>query len=125
MDNNNFEQLLKNYTNGETVKKNNDRGINFYYSKYNPEFFKELKNRVEFEREKILQVLKHDNIVKLESSILSILSNRVSILHRDSTCLPDTRCRLCFSAEESIEHLVGGCTGMNKHGRIKCHDSSN
>ncbi|EGC30663.1 hypothetical protein DICPUDRAFT_83416 [Dictyostelium purpureum] len=35
----------------------------------------------------------------------------------------DTKCRLCFSADESIEYLVVGCTGMNKHGRIRRHDA--
>ncbi|EGC38003.1 hypothetical protein DICPUDRAFT_149363 [Dictyostelium purpureum] len=29
---------------------------------------------------------------------------------------------MCASADESIEHLEGGCTGMNKFGRITRHD---
>ncbi|EGC39031.1 hypothetical protein DICPUDRAFT_75441 [Dictyostelium purpureum] len=56
-------------------------------------------------------------------AILSLLPNRISMVHRDSSYSADTRCILCSSADESIEHLVGGCTGMNKHGRIRRHDA--
>ncbi|EGC31052.1 hypothetical protein DICPUDRAFT_99342 [Dictyostelium purpureum] len=65
----NFEQLLKNYTKGEYVTKKNDRGITFYYSKNNPEFFiKELTNELESNRENIIQLLDHPNIVKFEDN---------------------------------------------------------
>ncbi|EGC38347.1 hypothetical protein DICPUDRAFT_76065 [Dictyostelium purpureum] len=55
-------------------------------------------------------------------AVLSLLPNRMSLVHRDASSNADRRCRLCASADESIEHLVGGCTGMNKFGRITRHD---
>ncbi|EGC31055.1 hypothetical protein DICPUDRAFT_157139 [Dictyostelium purpureum] len=67
--NNNFEKLLKKYTKGEYVTKCNERGITFYYSKNNPEFFiKKLTNKEESKRENIIQLLDHPNIVKYEDS---------------------------------------------------------
>ncbi|EGC39030.1 hypothetical protein DICPUDRAFT_75440 [Dictyostelium purpureum] len=55
-------------------------------------------------------------------AVLSLLPNRMSLVHRDASSNADRRCRLCASADESIEHLVVGCTGMNKFGRITRHD---
>ncbi|KAM9980675.1 hypothetical protein ACTFIY_002973 [Dictyostelium cf. discoideum] len=47
----------------------------------------------------------------------------MSLVHQDATYTGDRRCRLCSTAEESIEHLVSGCTTMYKSGVIPRHDS--
>ncbi|KAM9988816.1 hypothetical protein ACTFIY_004838 [Dictyostelium cf. discoideum] len=48
---------------------------------------------------------------------------KMSLVHQDATYAGDRRCRLCSTAEESIEHLVSGCTTMYKSGVIPRHDS--
>ncbi|KAM9996809.1 hypothetical protein ACTFIZ_001737 [Dictyostelium cf. discoideum] len=54
---------------------------------------------------------------------LSLMKNRMSLVHQDATFAGDRRCRLCSTAEGSIEHLVSGCTTMYKTGVIPRHDS--
>ncbi|KAM9987496.1 hypothetical protein ACTFIZ_005225 [Dictyostelium cf. discoideum] len=57
------------------------------------------------------------------NATLSLMKNRMSLVHQDATFTGDRRCRLCSTAEESIEHLVSGCTTMYKSGVIPRHDS--
>ncbi|EGC31701.1 hypothetical protein DICPUDRAFT_156408 [Dictyostelium purpureum] len=58
-------------------------------------------------------------INKLVSTNTPLLDAISRAIYSVATAVINIKC-----ADESIEHLVGGCTGMNKHGRIRRHDAA-
>ncbi|EAL62389.1 hypothetical protein DDB_G0290101 [Dictyostelium discoideum AX4] len=56
------------------------------------------------------------------NATLSLMKNRISLVHQNATFAGDRRCRLCSTAEESIEHLVSDCASLYKSGVIPRHD---